>query len=322
MFDFVQRFADYIIYNLLNLSPNTHLAQSLNFFVYDSIKIFILLILIVHLMTVINHLLPIEKIRNFLAKNNFWGFEYIFASIFGAITPFCSCSSIPMFVWFLRAWIPLWITFTFLITSPLINEVAVAMFIWLFWIKITLTYIISGILLGILGWWAIWKLKMEDQVADFITKSNNNNNVIEGQDQFNLKSFSKQIIKDSFLLIFKIMPYVLIWVAVWGFIHWFIPEWFFDTYITKENIFAVPLAVLIWIPMYANAAWIIPVVKSLIVAGIPLWTALAFMMAVVGLSLPEFLILKKVMKMKLLLTFFWLVWVFMIILGYIFNLLF
>jgi len=328
MFDFVQNFADYVCYSLLSLSVSSHLAQALNFFIYDSIKIFILLILIVHLMTLVNHFLPITKIRDFLAKNNFFGFDYFLSAMFGAITPFCSCSSIPMFVWFLRAWIPLGITFAFLITSPLVNEVAVAMLIWLFWWKITLIYVFSWILLWVVWGWAIGKLKMEDQVADFITKSNasNTNNTSnasvtsKNNQKFNIKSFINQVIKDSFALIFKIMPYVLIWVGIWWIIHWFIPEWFFKAYITPQNAFAVPLAVLIWIPMYANAAWVIPIVKSLIITWIPIWTALAFMMAVVGLSLPEFLILKKVMKTKLLLTFFWLVGFFMIILGYIFNL--
>lgn len=314
----IQILADLITYNILNIEINSHIGNALNFFIYDSMKIFILLIIIVYIMSIVNHYLPIEKIRDFLWKNKFYWLDYLLASIFGAITPFCSCSSIPMFVWFLRAWIPLWITFAFLITSPLINEVAVALFIWLFGWKITIIYVLSWLLLWTIWGWIIGKLKMEDQIADFILAKSNQSNSLEKK-SYNLKELFHKITKESFQLIKKIMPYVLLWVWIWAIIHWYIPQWFFQEYITKDNIFAVPLAVLIWIPMYANAAWVIPIIKSLIVAGIPLWTALAFMMAVVWLSLPEFLILKKVMKTKLLLSFFSIIWLFMIILGYLYN---
>jgi len=314
----VQILADHITYNLLHLN-NSHFWDALNFFIYDSIKIFFLLVIIVHLMTLINHFLPIEKIRDFLARNKFYGFDYFLSALFWAVTPFCSCSSIPMFVGFLKAGIPLGITFTFLITSPLVNEVAIALFIWLFWWKVTAIYVTSWIFLWMLGWWIIWKLKMEWQVADFIWKSNWVPTEII-KEEIKWKKIIKQVSKDSFSLIWKIMPYVLIWVAIWWLIHGFIPTWFFEKYITKNNPFAVPVAVIIGIPMYANATSVIPIIQALIAKWIPLGTWLAFMMAVVWLSLPEFLILKKVMKMKLLLTFFWVTGFFMILLGYFFNL--
>ncbi|MEF2175193.1 MAG: permease [Candidatus Absconditabacteria bacterium] len=314
----IQMLADLITYNILNLEISSHIGNALNFFIYDSIKIFILLVIIVYIMSIINHYLPIEKIRDFLSRNKFYGLDYVFASIFGAITPFCSCSSIPMFVGFVRAGIPLGITFAFLITSPLINEVAIALFIGLFGWKITIIYILSGLLLGTIGGWIIGKLRMEDQIHDFVLKksTNNQNNL---KDKLPIKEFFKIISKDSFDLIKKITPYVLLGVAIGAIIHGYIPQGFFQEYITKENIFAVPLAVILGIPMYANAAGVIPIIKSLIVAGIPIGTALAFMMAVVGLSLPEFLILKKVMKTKLLLSFFGIIGLFMTILGYLYN---
>lgn len=314
----IKNIADFVVFELFHIW-NSHLAQALNFFIYDTIKIFLLLVLIVNLMTLINHFLPIEKIREFLAKNKFYWFDYFLSSIFGAITPFCSCSSIPMFVWFLRAGIPLWITFSFLITSPLVNEVAIAMLIWLFGWKISLIYAISWILLWTVWWWILWKLNMEDQIYDFVFQWKAISSKIV---KFELLSFLRSVIKDSFELIFKIMPYVLIWIAIWWLIHGFVPEWFLQAYIKKDNIFAIPLAVILWVPMYANAAWVIPIIKSLIVAGVPLGAALAFMMAVVWLSLPEFLILKKVMKVKLLLIFFGLVSFFMILIWYLFNRLF
>lgn len=318
MFDSVQSFANYITYTWLHLN-GSHLWDALNFFIYDGIKIFILLVLIVHIMTLMNHYLPIEKIRDFLARNKFYWFDYFLSALFGAITPFCSCSSIPMFVGFLKAWIPMWITFTFLITSPLINEVAVALFIGLFGWKITAIYVASWMFLWMIGWWIIGKLKMEWEVAEFIWKNKWTPSDIT-KEEIKWKKFIGQVSKDSFSLIWKIMPYVLLWVALGWIIHWFIPTWFFEKYITKNNPFAIPIAVILGIPMYANATSIIPVIQALIMKWIPLGTWLAFMMAVIWLSLPEFLILKKVMKTKLLLTFFGIVWIFIILLGYFFNL--
>jgi len=319
MFIWLQSFTDWFIYWVINLDKTIHLAQALNFFIFDSIKIFILLIVIVHIMTLINHYLPIEKIRNFLARNKLYWLEYLFASFFWVITPFCSCSAIPLFVWFLKAGIPLWVTFTFLITSPMVNEVAIALLGWLFGFKITAIYVITGILLWIIWWFVIGKLKMENQVADFIRKpiQTVNNAIQKETRKFHI--FLKRISKNSFDLIFRIMPYVLIGVAIGWLIHGFIPTWFFEAYITKNNPFAVPLAVIIWVPMYTNSAGVIPVVQSLIAKWIPIGTALAFMMAVIGLSLPEFLILRKVIKTKLLLTYFGTVALFMMIAGYIFN---
>ncbi|MDD2487782.1 MAG: permease [Candidatus Gracilibacteria bacterium] len=318
MFDWIQTIADHITYTWLQLN-GSHLGEAINFFIYDGIKIFLLLVLIVHIMTLINHFLPIEKIRDFLARNRFYGFDYFLSALFGAVTPFCTCSSIPMFVGFLKAGIPMGITFTFLITSPLINEVAVALFIGLFGWKVTVVYLVSGMLLGIVGGWIIGKLNMESQVAEFIWKKGSVLNETE-KEKIELGTFLNQVIKDSFSLIWKIMPYILLGVAVGGLIHGFVPTGFFERYITKSNPFAVPMAVLLGIPMYANATSIVPIIQALIVKGIPLGTGLAFMMAVVGLSLPEFLILRKIMKIKLLLTFFGIVGFFMILLGYFFNL--
>ena len=264
MFIWLQSFTDWFIYWVINLDKTIHLAQALNFFIFDSIKIFILLIVIVHIMTLINHYLPIEKIRNFLARNKLYWLEYLFASFFWVITPFCSCSAIPLFVWFLKAGIPLWVTFTFLITSPMVNEVAIALLGWLFGFKITAIYVITGILLWIIWWFVIGKLKMENQVADFIRKpiQTVNNAIQKETRKFHI--FLKRISKNSFDLIFRIMPYVLIGVAIGWLIHGFIPTWFFEAYITKNNPFAVPLAVIIWVPMYTNSAGVIPVVQSLI----------------------------------------------------------
>lgn len=319
MFIWLENLINRITYSVLHLETTTHLAQSLNFFIYDSIKIILLLLVITNLMTLLNSYLPIEKIRNFLARNRLFWLEYLFASLFGAVTPFCTCSSIPLFVGFLKAGIPLGVTFAFLITSPLVNEVAIAMFLGIFWLKVTAIYMISGIVVWMFGWRVLGKMKMEKYLADFIQAKRASQSVEVSQQKILFVQRLKEASKEARSITKKIIPYVLLWVAVWAVIHGFVPTGFFERYVTKANPFAVPIAVLVGIPMYANATSVIPIVQALIAKWIPLWTWLAFMMAVVGLSLPEFLILKKVMKMKLLLTFFAVVGLCMIVLGYFFN---
>ncbi len=319
MFTRIENLINWFTYTVLNLDTTTQLAQALNFFLYDSAKIILLLLVITLLMTLLNSYLPIEKIRNFLTRNKLFWLEYVFASLFGAVTPFCTCSSIPLFVGFLKAWIPLGVTFAFLITSPLVNEVAIAMFLWIFWIKVTAIYMISGIVMGMIGWRFLGKLKLEKYLADFIQAKRSSQSVEIVQRKIVFPQRIKEVSREAWSITKKVTPYILLWVAVGAAIHGFVPTGFFEQYITKQNPFAVPLAVIIWIPMYANATSVIPIVQALIAKWIPLGTGLAFMMAVVGLSLPEFLILKKVMKMKLLLIFFGVVGLSIMILWYFFN---
>lgn len=298
---------------------NPHLRDAIEFFIYDSIKIILLLIVITNLMTLLNSYLPIEKIRNFLQQKKLFWLEYVFASLFGAITPFCTCSSIPLFVGFLKAGIPLGVTFSFLITSPLVNEVAIAMFLGIFGVKVTAIYMGSWILLWVLWWRILGKLGLEKYLADFIQAQRAQQSSVFVEEKVSLGQRMKSVTKEARTITKKIIPYVLLGVAVGAAIHGFVPTGFFEAYITKDNIFAVPLAVLLWIPMYANATSVIPIVQALIAKWIPLGTGLAFMMATVGLSLPEFLILKKIMKTKLLLIFFGVTGLCMIVLGYFFN---
>lgn len=319
MFTRLEGLINWFTYSLLNLDAINHWAQALNFFIYDTIKIFVLLLLITFLMTLLNSYLPIEKIRDFLTKRKRYWLDHFLASIFGAITPFCSCSSIPLFVGFIKGWIPLGVTFSFLITSPLVNEVAVAMFLGIFWIKVTAIYMWSWIVLWTLWWWILGKMWLEKHLADFIQNQRSNSWTYVEKITIAFKERLKEVTQEARSITKKVMPYVLIGVAIGGAIHGFIPTGFFEQYITKSNPFAVPLAVILWIPMYANAMGVIPIVQALIAKWIPLWTGLAFMMAVVGLSLPEFFILKKVMKIKLLLIFFWITGLCMILLGYFFN---
>lgn len=319
MFWRLERLINRFTYDFLWFEITNHIGISLNFFIYDSIKIILLLILITHIMTLVNSYLPIEKIRDFLTKKKLFWLQYLFASIFGAITPFCTCSSIPLFVGFIKGGIPLGVTFSFLITSPLVNEVAVAMFLWIFGFKITAMYMGSGIILWVIGGRILGKCKLEKYLADFIQAKRANTEQIIEKIAIPFRERLKTVSEEAWAISIKIIPYILIGVAVGAAIHGFVPTGFFEHYISKENPLAVPVAVILGIPMYANATSIIPIVQALIAKWIPLGTWLAFMMAVVGLSLPEFLILKKVMKTRLLLIFFGITGFFMILLGYFFN---
>ncbi len=296
---------------------DAHLMEAIDFFVYDSIKILLLLLVITHLMGAFRLYLPIEKMRKFLVSHKFYGADYFLATLFGAATPFCSCSSIPLFIGFLEAGIPLGVTLSFLITSPLINEVAVVLFLGLFGWKITLLYVAAGIFIGVFGGMILSALKLDRYVAGFVQKKC----CCCKKDQTNKKQSTFKVINNDAMGIFKkVAPYVILGVGVGALIHGYVPEGFFEKYIQADNLLAVPAAVILAIPLYANASGVIPIVESLVGKGIPLGTALAFMMAVVGLSLPEALILKKVMRLPLLIAFFSVVALGIILIGYGFNL--
>ena len=314
----LQFLADWLSYNIFNLSKNSHLGDSVNFFIYDSLKILILLLLVNYLMAGLRHYLPVEKLRDFLASRKWYGFDYFLAALFGTITPFCSCSSIPLFMGFLGAGIPLGVTLSFLIVSPLVNQVAVVLFVGLFGWKVTILYVVAAILLGVIGGFILSKLKLEKYVPDYIWKIKSQNIEIKNE-KIPFKKLFLKFWKEGFDLTKKITPYVLIGIAVGAAIHGFVPAGFFEKYISAENLFAVPIAAIVAVPMYANAVGVIPIMQSLVEKGIPLGTAMAFMMAVVGLSLPEALILKRVMKTKLLIYFFGITTINIIIIGYLFN---
>ena len=322
MFDWVQNIADWFVYDVLNLNKGQHVAEALNFFIYDSTKILILLFLVIFLMGIVNSYFPIDKVKNYLSRNKLYGFEYLMASLFGVVTPFCSCSSVPLFIGFVRGGIPLGVTFAFLITSPLVNEVAIGLFVGLFGIKTTVIYVISGVLLGTISGVILQNLKLESYLTPWVQK------VLEtAQKEQDAFIAEKQTLNQRLPVIWKevlnilkgIVPYVLVGIAIGGLMHGYIPEGFFEKYMAKDNLFAVPIATTLAIPMYSNASGILPVVQVLVAKGIPLGTAIAFMMGVVGLSLPEAMLLKKVMTLKLIAVFFGVVTLCIIISGYLFN---
>lgn len=318
MFYPLEALANYISYNLLDLEMGSHLGSSVSFFIYDSLKILILLLVINCLMAILRYYLPIEKLRDFLASRKWYGIDYFLAAIFGTITPFCSCSSIPLFIGFLEAGIPLGVTSSFLIVSPLVNQVAVVLFAGLFGWKITAFYILAAVFLGVFGGFVISRLKLEKHVADYVWKIKSNKIEIK-KEKLSYKNLLIRFWQEGFSLTKKITPYVLIGISVGAVIHGFVPANFFEKYINAENLFAVPVAAIVAVPMYANSVGVIPIMQSLVEKGVPLGTAMSFMMAVVGLSLPEALILKRVMKIKLLVYFFGITTINIIIIGYLFN---
>lgn len=318
----IQQFADWLVYSLIGLDGTTALGGAVNFFVYDSIKILILLFLISSIMGIVNAYFPIERLREYLVSHRLYGFQYLLASIFGAITPFCSCSSIPLFIGFVKGGIPLGVTLAFLITSPLVNEVAVAMFLGSFGLQATMVYVVSGILLGCIGGFVLGRMRLEPYLSDWVKHVQAQSEEQTEQWERDNATFTQRlptIISDAWQIVRSVLVYVLIGIGIGAFMHGFIPEGFFEQYMSRENWYAVPLSVILAVPMYANAAGIVPVVEVFVAKGIPLGTAIAFMMAVVGLSLPEATLLKKVMTWRLISIFFATITLFIILSGYMFN---
>lgn len=321
MFDWIQYFADWLIYSVFGVGAETHLGTALNFFVYDTLKILILLFLIVFLMGIVNAYFPIEKLKDFLHRKKLFGLDYLFSSIFGAITPFCSCSSVPLFIGFVQGGIPLGVTFAFLITSPLVNEVAIAMFIGMFGWKATLIYAGSGVLLGTIGGWLLGKFNLEPLLSDWVKKILENK-MQQGDYEEDKQTFVQrlpEITRGAWDIVKGVVLYVIIGIAIGAAMHGYVPEDFFGHYLGSGQWWTVPAAVILAVPLYANAAGIVPVIQVFVAKGVPLGTAIAFMMATVGLSIPEATLLKKVMSVKLIGLYFGVVTLFIILSGFLFN---
>lgn len=318
----IQQFADWLVYGVMGLDASSHLGVAVNFFFYDSIKIIILLFLISMLMGIVNAYFPIERLRNYLVTHRMYGLQYLLASLFGAITPFCSCSSVPLFIGFVKGGIPLGVTFAFLITSPLVNEVAVAMFLGSFGVRTTIVYVVSGIVLGMLGGMVLGRMNLDRYLSGWIRDIQRQSEAQADAWEAEKTSFFDRlpsIVRGSWDIVRGVLVYVLVGIGIGAAMHGFVPDGFFERYLAAGNWWSVPLAVILAVPMYANAAGIVPVIEVFVAKGVPLGTAIAFMMSVVGLSLPEATLLKKVMTWRLIGIFFGVVTVFIIISGYLFN---
>ncbi|WAM31777.1 permease [Caldicellulosiruptor naganoensis] len=319
MFSPVQKFADFVVYNLLNIKEGSKLGSALNFFIFDTIKIFILLFIIVFVITFIRSFFSPEKTRDLLAKNKRKTFiAHILAAMLGIVTPFCSCSAVPLFIGFVEAGIPLGVTFSYLIAAPMVNEVALGLLYANFGLKIALIYIISGEIIAIISGIIIGKFGLEKYVEDYVFKIKVGN--VEALEQ---KKTLKQRIKETWQftveLIRKVRVYVVIGIGIGAWMHGYIPTGALATLAGKDNPFAVFIATLIGIPLYSNAAGIIPLVSELRRLGVSMGTSLAFMMSVTALSLPEMILLRRVLKPKLLAIFVSIVGCGIVLTGYLFN---
>ncbi len=311
----LKQFAAYVVFNLFSLEPGTHLGEAINFFIYDTVKVFFLLTVIIFFVAIIRSYFPPERTRRILSRKR----QYLgngLAGLLGIVTPFCSCSAVPLFIGFVESGVPLGVTFSFLISSPMINEVALVLLLGLFGLKIALLYVGTGLLVSIVAGIAIGKLKMEKYVQDYIYQMKVGSAEIPEQKFREKVEYAKDYTKN---LLKRIWPYVLIGIGVGGFIHGYVPSDFLVKYAGPDNPFAVPVAVLIGVPLYSNAAGTIPVVQALMGKGMPIGTVLAFMMAVTALSFPEAVILKNVLKIRLLLIFFGIVAAAIVAVGYLFN---
>ena len=309
-----QYIADFVTYNILGLEIESRLTSSINFFIYDFLKILFLIFFVVSFISFIRTFLSSNKLKDLMKKSRF-GVGNLAASTFGAVTPFCSCSSIPIFIGFLKAEIPIGIAFSYLITSPLVNEVAFVIMGGLFGWRLALIYAVSGILLGVIAGIILGSFKMKDSIIL-------DENEKEVKEDYLPKKFSGKLqyaLLEGRKTIKKLLPYIIGGVGLGAVIHGYVPKEFFENYIGQYSLFAVPIAVILGIPVYAGCSAVVPLIFSITANGVPLGTSLAFMMSIAGLSLPEAIILKRVMKFKLLAVFFSIVGIGIIIIGYIFN---
>lgn len=303
---------DYLFYTVLKLEKEERLIQVLDFFVYDSIKIMLLLFVMIGILGFLRTFLPISKLKGFLVKRKILG--SFGASLFGALTPFCSCSSIPIFLSLIKARVPLGAAFAFLITSPLVNEYLVVLMLGSFGIKITAAYVIFGILVGVIAGNIIDSLGAEKYIAKDIVES-------EFKEK-KYKTFSSRLkfaLDEALGIVKKLWIWILVGVGIGAIIHNLVPAEFIQDTIASVGVLGVPLATILGVPMYASCAAIVPVAVVLFGKGVPLGTALAFMMASSALSLPEAIILRRAMKLQLILIFFGVVSAGIIIIGYLLN---
>jgi len=320
IYAFLEQSVDFLVYSVFNLDKTAHLTEAIRFFLYDTPKVLILLTVIVFVVGIIRSYFSPEKTRKTLeGKPLFIG--NIMASLLGIVTPFCSCSAIPLFIGFVESGVPLGVTFSFLISAPMINEVALVLLFGLFGWKTALLYVSTGLIIAILAGWIIGRLKLERLVEPWVYEIKAGDFAMAEQE----KTFADRIeagytaVVD---IVSKVWIYIVAGIAVGAVVHGYVPENFMASIMGKSAWWSVPLAVLIGVPLYSNAAGIIPILQALLEKGAALGTALAFMMSVIGLSLPEMIILRKVIKLPLILIFISIVAVGIMIVGFIFNFIF
>jgi uncharacterized membrane protein YraQ (UPF0718 family) len=312
----LQLLADWLTYSALGLSPASRLGMSLNFFLYDVPKVLILLAVVIFFVAIIRSFFPPERTRKYLSHSKLYAGNVLAASL-GIVTPFCSCSAVPLFIGFVESGVPLGVTFSFLVASPMINEVAIILLGGMFGWKIAAIYIVSGLSIAIVSGIIIGKLGLESWVEDYVYEIRMGEAAeIPEQTWPERISYARSYAKE---IVGKVWPYVVGGIGVGALMHGYIPDDFLATYANAGNPLAVPLAVLVGIPLYSNAAGVVPLIGVLTQKGVAIGTSLAFMMAVVGLSLPEAIILRKVLKPKLIAVYFSVNAIGIVTIGYLFN---
>lgn len=309
--------AAWFAFDLLGLEPGTHIGEAVAFFLYDVPKVLLLLLGIVTVVTLVRGFFPPEKVRGALAgRGEFAG--TVGAALLGIVTPFCSCSAVPLFIGFVEAGVPLGVTFAFLISSPMVNEVALVLLWGLFGPGIALVYMAAGLTVAIVGGFVIGRLHMERYVEDYVWALQGT-----GGTSIEMKLTPEDRVRDAWTytkdLVRRILPYILVGIGIGAFIHGFVPTELVVAIGGPGNPLAVPFVVLLAIPLYSNAAGTIPIVQALLGKGMAVGTTLAFMMAMTAISLPEFIILKKVIKTPLIAVFATIVTIGILMIGYLFN---
>ncbi|KZY34270.1 MULTISPECIES: permease [unclassified Oleiphilus] len=324
MFQIFTDLAAWFVFDILGLSPETKLGDALHFFVEDVSKIFVLLVVMIYLIALIRASLNIEQVRDYLAQKN-RGIGYLMGSSFGAITPFCSCSSIPVFLGFTSAGIPVGITMSFLLTSPLINEVAILLLLSLLGWKFTLIYVLVGMTVGILGGLFLDTIKAEKWLQSFAAEALSK---AQGKEPQTTASKAQALgfqqrhqfaVREATEIFGRVWKWVIIGVGLGAALHGFVPDGWIEAHLGDGQWWSVPAAVVLGIPLYSNATGVIPIMESLITNGLPVGTTLAFCMSTVAASFPEFILLKQVMQWKLLGTLFVMLLISFTLIGWLFN---
>ncbi|MBA2840601.1 hypothetical protein HNP87_001133 [Methanococcus maripaludis] len=317
MFGWLDYGARYIVENILNMSMDTAIGSSVHFFIYDSLKIVILLSIMIFSISYIRSYFPPEKTKKILERYSGVSGN-IMASLLGTVTPFCSCSSVPIFIGFIEAGVPLGVTLSFLITSPIVNEAAFAVLLASFGWQIAMIYVVSGVIIGVVGGLIIGKLGMENQVEEYVYSIRSRARKIKQLTQKERLKFAYDSTRD---IVKRVWLYILIGIGIGAIIHGYAPEEVLAKYAGPENPLAVIFATIIAVPLYSNALGTIPIAEALIGKGVGIGTALAFMMATTALSFPEAVLLRKVIKPKLIAVFFGITSIAIVITGYLFNIL-
>ena len=311
----LEDFGAWVAFQLLSLGPGSQLGEAVNFFVYDSVKVLLLLAAMVFIVGVVRTYVTPQKVKRWLGGKR-EGAGNVLAALLGVPTPFCSCSAVPLFIGFVESGIPLGITFSFLIASPMVNEVAIALLLGLVGWEVTVLYIGSGLAIAVVAGILIGRMNLENEVEDFVYEIRSRKIKEKKTTSGERIDFAKNEVKT---IMRKVSLYVLIGIGIGAFIHGYVPIGFLAEIAGKDSLLAVPVSVMIGIPLYSNAAGTIPIVQALMDKGMALGTALAFMMSVTALSLPEMVILRKVLKPKLIGIFVGIMFVSIVLVGLLFN---